>query len=250
MRSFFVRSDDMPKIGELTFTGGVLYSRCHIALDVPIHSERGQDRADEQENDGGRPMRRCCRVQRRGEPTATGWQPSQAPCVVCMITFTRNPPTTGSAPIAPTADGSHPTPTAAAPAASNATGRGFSAPASESVNCSGAPVILAPLQMATAAEQCRATTPPTVTVISADTRRTREIGWANSKVHRPAFSSATIVARRIAAYSPVGTGSRLNRAAAKTFTDPRPLIPAAAASSAIPRVRLEELENRGEQRAD
>src|SRR5690349_9809055 len=48
--------------------------------------------------------------------------------VVCMITFTRNPPTTGSAPTAPAADGSHPTPTAAAPAASNATGSEFSAP--------------------------------------------------------------------------------------------------------------------------
>ena len=64
---------------------------------------------------------------------ATGWQPSRGACVVCMIAFTRNPPTTGSAPIAPAADGSHPTPTAAAPAASNATGREFSAPASESV---------------------------------------------------------------------------------------------------------------------
>src|ERR1700756_2094126 len=81
--------------------------------------------------------------------------------VVCMITFTRNPPTTGSAPVAPAADGSPPTPTAAAPAASNATGREFSAPASESINCSGAPVILAPLQTATGAEQWRATTPPT-----------------------------------------------------------------------------------------
>src|SRR2546429_248923 len=82
--------------------------------------------------------------------------------VVCLIMFIRNPPTTGSAPIAAVAVGSHPTPTAAAPAASNATGREFSAPASELPNCSGAPVILAPLHTATAAEQCRATTPPTV----------------------------------------------------------------------------------------
>src|ERR1700758_5538024 len=151
-------------------------------------------------------------------------------CVACMITFTRNPPTTGSAPIAPAADGSHPTPTAAAPAAINATGREFSAPASESVNCSGAPVILAPLQTATAAEQWRATTPLIVTMISVDTRRTREIGWANSKVHRPAFSSATIAARRIAAYSPVGTASTPNRAAARTGTKLWPPMPAAAAS--------------------
>ena len=78
MRSFFARSDDMPKIGDLTFTGGVQYSRCHIALDVPIHSERGQDRADEEENDGRRPIRRCFGYRRRGESTATGWQPSQA----------------------------------------------------------------------------------------------------------------------------------------------------------------------------
>src|SRR5258705_11318109 len=104
-----------------------------------------------------------------------------------MIAFTRNTPTIGSAPIAPTADGSHPTPTAAAAAANNATGSGLSAPASESVNCSGAPVILAPLQMAVAAEQCRAMTAPTVTVISAATKPTPEIGWATRKVNGPAF---------------------------------------------------------------
>src|SRR6185437_8262514 len=41
--------------------------------------------------------------------------------VICMIMFTRNPLTNGSAPIAPAADGSHPTPTAVVSAASNAT---------------------------------------------------------------------------------------------------------------------------------
>ena len=42
----------------------------------------------------------------------------------------------------------------------------------------------------------------------------RETGTANSGVQRRPFSSATIAARRVAAYSPVGIASTLNSAAA------------------------------------
>lgn len=46
------------KLGELTLAGDVPYLRRDVALDVPTHSERGQDCADEQEDSGGPPIRR------------------------------------------------------------------------------------------------------------------------------------------------------------------------------------------------
>ena len=76
-----------------------------------------------------------------------------------VTTLRRNPPTTGTAPMAPTADGSQPTARVAAPTASQAIGAEFSAPASASPIDRGAPVIAAPAQMASPAITCSSSHP-------------------------------------------------------------------------------------------
>src|ERR1700754_198339 len=67
-------------------------------------------------------------------------------CMPWVMTLSRNPPTTGRAPMAPTADGNQPTARLAAPTASHAIGAVFKAPARAAPIVSGAPVIAVPAQ--------------------------------------------------------------------------------------------------------
>ena len=87
-----------------------------------------------------RPIRR--RIRHGAEVGERGQihHPLRRADTLCRRTLNRNPPTTGNAPIAPTADGSHPTARAAAPRASQATGAELSAPAracTERKRCAG-----------------------------------------------------------------------------------------------------------------
>lgn len=86
--------------------------------------------------------------------------------------------------------------------------------------------------MASPAITCRTATPTATTVISVPASRIRETGAARTAVQRRAFSPETKLARRVAAYNPVGMVSKPKSAAAKPLAESRPASPAVEASSA------------------
>ena len=154
--------------------------------------------------------------------------------VPLVTTLSKNPPATGSAPIA--ADGGgQPADRQARPRPPQAT-RSVRSSARRPVRRRSPvaqPVIAAPAQMASPAITCSRTRPAVVTAISVPPRRIRETSVANSG----GPSAGPFVGdqrgraaspRRGPSVSPAGRTS----AAAKPFAESRPANPAAAASSA------------------